>query len=72
MDISHYIMDQKRSSIDYVIPTKSSAQNGISTGELDMEIHFKTGHKMASNMILALKCLYDCFPNVQPILNYFN
>ncbi len=28
-------------------PTKSSAQNGISTGYLGMEIPFKTGHSTA-------------------------
>ncbi len=28
-------------------PTNSSAQNGISTGDLGMEIPLKTGHRMA-------------------------
>ncbi len=28
-------------------PTKSSAQNGISSGDLGMEILFKTGHSTA-------------------------
>ncbi len=36
-------MEQKR-TVHYVIPTKSSAQNGISTDDLDVEIPFKTDH----------------------------
>ncbi len=37
----------KKSSVHYLIPTKSSALNGISTGDLVMEIPFKTGHSTA-------------------------
>ncbi len=35
-------MEQK-SSVHYVTFTKSSAQNGISTGDVDMEILLETG-----------------------------
>ncbi len=38
---------ETKSGVRYVIPTKSSAQNGISTGDLGMEILFKTGHSTA-------------------------
>ncbi len=36
-----------KSSVQYVILTNSTAQNRISTGDLGMEIPFKTGHSMA-------------------------
>ncbi len=36
-----------KGSVHYVIQTKCSAHNGISTRDLDMEIPFKTGHRMA-------------------------
>ncbi len=41
-----WVMEQQ-SSAHYVIPTKSNAQNGISTGDLDMEFLFQTGHSTA-------------------------
>ncbi len=40
------VMEQK-SSVHHVIPTNNSAQNGISTLDLGMEIQFKTGHSTA-------------------------
>ncbi len=39
-------MEQKV-SVHYVIPTKNSAQNRISTRDLGMEIPFKAGISMA-------------------------
>ncbi len=39
-------MEQK-SSVHNVITEKSSAHNGISTGDLGMEIPFKTGRSTA-------------------------
>ncbi len=37
------IMSHKTSGVCYMIPTKSNAQKGMSTGDLGMEISFKTG-----------------------------
>ncbi len=36
-----------KSSVHYLIPTKSSTLNGIYTGDLVMEIRLKTRHSMA-------------------------
>ncbi len=44
--MSKWVMEQKQIVLG-MIYTKNSAQNGISTGDLGMEILFKTGHSIA-------------------------
>ncbi len=38
---------KQKGSVHYMIPTKGSAQNRISTRDLGMEILFKTGNSIA-------------------------
>ncbi len=42
--ITYYDVIMGHGTCPYVIPPKSSAQNGISTGDRGMEIQFKTVH----------------------------
>ncbi len=56
-------------SAHYMIPSKSSARNRISTGDLGMEIPFKIGHNTAE---WQLKIEYHAGGDIwwQPLLSY--